>query len=119
MKFAQILCDNRLQEPDAYTDSHCFVELSEKNGYLEKRSTHIVLGDVNNDGVGLIEKGRVYSRGDGMAEVQMQGMTWHEEMDLAATGGSTEDTAQSWKRKVWLGFENSGSLFSWILCVGR
>ena len=30
MKFVQILCDNRLQESDAHTDSHCFVELSEK-----------------------------------------------------------------------------------------
>lgn len=88
MKFVQILCDNRLQEPDAHTDSHCFVELSEKNDYLEKQA-HIVLGDVTNDGVGFgLEKGRVYSRGDGMAEVQMQGMTWHEKMDLAATGGS-------------------------------
>lgn len=42
-----------------------------------------------NDGVGFgLEKGRVYSRGDGMAEVQMRGMTWHEKMDLAATRGS-------------------------------
>lgn len=42
-----------------------------------------------NDGVGLgLEKEREYSRDDGMAEVQMQGMTWHEKMDLAATGES-------------------------------
>ena len=42
-----------------------------------------------NDGVGFgLEKGRVYSRGDNMAEVQMRGMTWHEKMDLAATRAS-------------------------------
>ena len=58
-----------------------------KNDYLEEQA-HIVLGDILNDGVGFgLEKGRVYSRGDGMAEVQMRGMTWHEKMDLAANGG--------------------------------
>ena len=71
-KFIRILCDNRPQESDAHTDSHCFVELSEKNDYLEERA-HIVLGDFMNDGVEFgLEKGREYSRDDGMAEVQMQ-----------------------------------------------